>query len=62
MRAYDAGVLASRSKAKKLLLTHFWPEEDKKMYLEEAKQNFVNTEVAEEGKQMILRRTCEYGK
>ena len=32
------------------------------MYLEEAKQNFVNTEVAEEGKQMILRRTCEYGK
>lgn len=54
--AYEAGILASKSNAKKLLLTHFWPEEDKKLYLEEAKQNFENVEVAEESKKLILRR------
>lgn len=56
MTAYDAGMLASCSKAENLLLTHFWPEEDKKLYLEEAKQNFENTEVAEECKKIVLRR------
>lgn len=56
IRACDAGILASKSNAKKLLLTHFWPEEDKKLYLEEAKHNFTNVEVAEEGKKLILRR------
>ena len=56
MTAYDAGILASKSNAKKLLLTHFWPEEEKRLYLEEAKQNFENVEVAEEGKKLILRR------
>lgn len=56
MTAYDASILANKSNAKKLLLTHFWPEEDKKLYLEEAKQNFENVEVAEEGKKIILRR------
>ncbi len=55
MTAYNASVLASKSNAKKLLLTHFWPEEDKKFYLEEAIQNFKNVEVAEEGKKLILR-------
>lgn len=62
MTAYDAGLLANKSKAERLLLTHFWPEEDKRLYLEEAKQNFENIEVAEENKQIILRRTGEYGK
>ncbi len=56
MTAYDAGVLASKSNAKKLLLTHFWPEEEKRLYLEEALQSFQNVEVAEEGKKLILRR------
>ncbi len=56
MTAYDAGILASKSNAQKLLLTHFWPEEDKRLYLEEAKQNFKNVEVAEESKKLILRR------
>ena len=56
MTAYDAGILASKSNVQKLLLTHFWPEEDKRLYLEEAKQNFENVEVAEEGKKLILRR------
>lgn len=56
LTAFNASILASKSNAKKLLLTHFWPEEDKNLYLEEARQNFKNTEVAEEGKKMILRR------
>ena len=54
MTAYDAGVLARKSNAKKLLLTHFWPEESKSLYLEEALQNFKNVEVAEEGKSLDL--------
>ncbi len=54
MTAYDAGLLASRSNAKKLLLTHFWPEENKILYLDEAKQIFENVEVAEESKKIIL--------
>ena len=56
MTAYEAGILASKSNAQKLLLTHFWPEEDKRLYLEEAKQNFENVDVAEENKKLILRR------
>lgn len=56
LTAYDASILASISNAKKLLLTHFWPEEDKRLYLEEARQNFENVVVAEESKKLILRR------
>ena len=56
MAAYDASILANKSNARKLLLTHFWPEEDKTLYLEEAKQNFENVEIAEEGKKLILIR------
>ncbi len=56
MTAYDASILAKKANAKKLLLTHFWPEEDKKLYLDEAKENFNNTFVAEEGRKIVLRR------
>lgn len=56
MTAYAAGILASKSNAKKLLLTHFWPEENKQLYLEEAQQNFENVEVAIEDKKLILIR------
>ena len=56
MRAYDAGILAKESNSKKLLLTHFWPEEDKELYLEEAKEVFENTELAIEGKKLILKK------
>lgn len=56
MTAYEASILASKSNAQKLLLTHFWPEEDKRLYLEEAKQNFQNVEVAKEGKKLILEK------
>lgn len=50
LTAFDAGLLALKSEAKKLVLTHFWPEEDKMLYLEEAKTVFQNCELAEEGK------------
>lgn len=56
LTAYDAGLIAKLSNARKLLLTHFWPEEDKKLYLAEAKQNFLNTDVACEGKKLVLKR------
>lgn len=56
MTAYNASILASKANAKKLLLTHFWPEEDKNLYLEEAKENFENVEVAEEGSKLVLKR------
>lgn len=54
--AYEAAQIATKASPKKLLLTHFWPEIDKKLYLEEAKQIFPNTEVAEEGKVLKLER------
>ena len=44
------------SNAKKLLLIHFWPEEDKKIYLEESKEVFNDVEVAEENKTLILKK------
>lgn len=55
LTAYDASILAKKSSAKKLLLTHFWPEENKLNYLKEAICNFENTEVAEENKSLILK-------
>ena len=54
--AENAGILAKESNSNKLLLTHLWPEEDRSLYLEEAKDIFKNTSLAEEGKQLILRR------
>lgn len=55
MTAHAAGTLATKSNAKKLMLTHFWPEEDKKLYLKEAKEIFENTIVAKEGKKLVLK-------
>ena len=55
MTAYDASILAKESNAKRLLLTHFWPEEDKRLYLEEARPIFPDVEVAEEGKKLVLK-------
>ena len=56
LTAKDAATLAKKSNSKRLLLTHLWPEEDRNEYLKEAQQIFENTEVAEEGKKLILRR------
>ena len=56
MTAYDAGRLAKLANVKKLLLTHFWPETDKKEYLKEAKLNFKEVDVATEGKVLRLKK------
>lgn len=56
MSAHDSAMLAKLSNTKKLLLTHFWPEEDKNLYLEEAKTVFDNVELAEENKTLTLKK------
>lgn len=57
--AYEAGKIAAYANVKKLLLTHFWPEIDKELYVSEAKEYFENTEAAIEGKKLVLRRNYE---
>ena len=49
---YEVGdvLIARETKARELLLTHFFPEEDKKKYVDEAKEYFSNTSFAEENK------------
>ena len=54
--AYEAGIIARNANVEKLVLTHFWPSIDKSLYVEEAKEFFANTESAEEGKKIILRK------
>lgn len=49
-------MIAKYANAKKLVLTHFWPEEDTKLYLDEALEIFENTIIPAEGKPLILRR------
>ena len=48
--------LVRSANVQKLLLTHFWPSIDREKYVNEAKEFFDNTEAAEEGKKLILRR------
>lgn len=54
--AHEAAEIAYDANVKKLLLTHFWPEIDKEMYVKEASKIFENTEAAIEGKQLILKK------
>ena len=54
--ASEAAEIAKKAYVRKLILTHFWPETDKSLYVAEAKEIFDNVEAAEEGKQYILRR------
>ncbi len=54
--AHEAGKIAKGANVEKLLLTHFWPSIDKQKYVDEAKEFFENTEAAEEGKKLVLRR------
>lgn len=46
--AHEAAQIAKKSDVDKLLLTHFWPDIDKDLYLQEALPIFENTQVAEE--------------
>ena len=54
--AYEAAQIAKDANVDKLLLTHLYPEVDRSLYLQEAKQVFENTQLAEENKKLILRR------
>lgn len=56
LTAYDAANIARLADAKKLMLTHFWPSENKMLYFEEAKEVFDDVLIAEEAKSLILRR------
>ena len=54
--AFEAAKLAKLGNVKQLMLTHFYPNVDKNIYLNEAKEIFENTIVAEEGKKLVLER------
>lgn len=54
LHAHESAAIAGYANVKKLLLTHFWPETPKELYLKEAKEIFDNTEVAEEEKVYML--------
>ena len=58
LSAYEAGMIASKAHVKKLLLTHFWPEIEKQLYVKEARKVFFNTIGAEENKVLKLERSC----
>ena len=51
--AHEAAQIASKANVDKLLLTHFWPDIDKDLYLQEAAPIFKKTLIAEEN--MILK-------
>ena len=51
--AHEAATIAAMANVNKLLLTHFWPDIEKKQYLQEALPIFKQTEVAEEN--MVLK-------
>lgn len=50
LSAREAGIIARCADTKKLILTHFWPEVEKELYLQEAQKEFLNTEAAIDGK------------
>ena len=49
LTAKQAGIIAKEANVKKLMLTHFWPEESIENYLDEAKSIFSNVIGAKEG-------------
>lgn len=56
LTAQEAGTIAKKAKVKKLMITHTWPELDKKLYLKEAKTIFKKTIPAITGKVLKLGR------
>ena len=48
LTAYEVGLVAKEAGVKMLLLTHFWPEDDTRQHLDEARENFPQAEVAKE--------------
>ncbi|MCR5609718.1 MAG: MBL fold metallo-hydrolase [Lachnospiraceae bacterium] len=49
LTAKQAAIIAKEANVSKLLLTHFWPEEDLMKYEQEAKKVFINTKALQEG-------------
>ena len=54
LTAKQAATLAKEAGVGRLLLTHFWPEEDTGRYADEARQVFGNVSVATEGMVVII--------
>ena len=48
LTAREVGIVAKQAGVKRLLLTHFWPEDDMRAYLDEAKENYPQAELAEQ--------------
>ncbi len=44
LTARECGIVAQKANAGRLLLTHFWPEDDVKAHLAEARESFQNAE------------------
>lgn len=49
LTAQQAGIIARKANARRLMLTHFWQEESIEKYVNEAKQEFFNVIAAREG-------------
>ncbi len=56
LTAFEAGMLAKKSLVKQLILTHFFPTENRVKYLSEAQSLFPTTILAEEGNVYILKK------
>lgn len=54
--AHEAGMIAKKSDADRLYLFHTYPEIDKKEYLREAKEEFINTDICHDGMTISLRK------
>ncbi len=54
LTAQQAGIIARKANARKLMLTHFWQEESIEKYVNEAKQEFSNVIVVKEGQVIDL--------
>ncbi|NLY42590.1 MAG: MBL fold metallo-hydrolase [Clostridiaceae bacterium] len=53
LTSLEIGILAKQAGVKRVMLTHFWPGHDLEVSLQEAKQNFDNTELS------VLMKTYE---
>lgn len=54
--AEEAAIIAKKSNVRKLILTHFWPEINKVKYFNEAKNIFDSIDIAQDGKEYILKK------
>lgn len=54
LTTYEAGLISKKAKVKRLMITHTWPEINKKLYLKETKKIFKKTITAEEGKTLKI--------